>query len=139
MSILVQHLLHDADRCAIFSRAMQARIFEQQTNTATALKVDGVEIRLIRLPLIEPFETSFGKVDSRLIFLVCLEANGLTGWGEVVAAEEPLYSYETSSTALHVIRDFLAPAVVDAPISGLDDLARRLSRFRGHNMAKEIG
>jgi len=115
---------------------MQARISELETNAATAIKVDGVEIRLIRLPLIEPFETSFGKVDSRLIFLVCLEADGLTGWGEVVAAEEPLYSYETSGTALHVIRDFLAPAVVDAPISSLDDLARRLSRFRGHNMAK---
>jgi O-succinylbenzoate synthase len=115
---------------------MQARIFEQQTNTATAIKVDGVEIRLIRLPLIEPFETSFGKVDSRLIFLVCLEANGLTGWGEVVASEEPLYSYETTGTALHVIRDFLAPAVVDAPIGSLDDLAHRLTRFRGHNMAK---
>jgi O-succinylbenzoate synthase len=115
---------------------MQARISERRTNTATAIKVDGVEIRLIRLPLLEPFETSFGKVDSRLIFLVCLEANGLTGWGEVVASEEPLYSYETSGTALHVIRDFLAPAVVDAPINGLDDLAKRLSRFRGHNMAK---
>jgi O-succinylbenzoate synthase len=136
VSILLQQLLHEADRCAIFSRAMQARIFERQTNTATAIKVDGVEIRLIRLPLLEPFETSFGKVDSRLIFLVCLEANGLTGWGEVVAAEEPLYSYETSGTALHVIRDFLAPAVVDAPITSLDDLAHRLSRFRGHNMAK---
>src|ERR1043165_10127407 len=112
---------------------MQARIFEQQTNTATAIKVDGVEIRLIRLPLIEPFETSFGKVDSRLIFLVCLEANGLTGWGEVVASEEPLYSYETTGTALHVIRDFLAPAVREGPIGTLEDLTRRLSRFRGHN------
>ena len=136
MSILLQQLLHEVDQCAIFSRAMQARISERQTNTATAIKVDGVEIRLIRLPLLEPFETSFGKVDSRLIFLVCLEADGLTGWGEVVASEEPLYSYETSGTALHVIRDFLAPAVVDAPINGLDDLAQRLSRFRGHNMAK---
>ncbi len=136
MSILLQQLLHEVDQCAIFSRAMQARISERKTNTATAIKVDGVEIRLIRLPLLEPFETSFGKVDSRLIFLVCLEADGLTGWGEVVASEEPLYSYETSGTALHVIRDFLAPAVVDAPINGLDDLAKRLSRFRGHNMAK---
>ncbi len=115
---------------------MQARISEPQTNKPTAIKVDGVEIRLIRLPLIEPFETSFGKVDSRLIFLICLEGNGLTGWGEVVASEEPLYSYETTGTALHVIRDFLAPVVVDAPITGLDDLAQRLSRFRGHNMAK---
>lgn len=136
MSILVQHLLHYTDRCAIFSRAMQARIFEQQTDTATAIKVDGIEIRFIRLPLIEPFETSFGKVDSRLIFLLCLEANGITGWGEVVASEEPRYSYETTGTALHVIRDFLAPALVETPITDLNDLARRLAPFRGHNMAK---
>ena len=106
---------------------------EQQT---PGLKIDGVELRLIRLPLIEPFETSFGKIDSRLIFLVCLEADGLRGWGEVVAAEEPLYSYETVGTALHVIRDFFGPALLKSPLASLNDLARRLAPFRGHNMAK---
>ena len=106
---------------------------EQRT---TAIKIDSVEMRVIRLPLIEPFETSFGSIDSRLIFLVCLEAEGLKGWGEVVAEEEPLYSYETVSTALHVIRDFFGPALVKEPIHGLDDLVKRLSPFRGHNMAK---
>src|SRR6185369_7767558 len=106
---------------------------EQQT---PELKIDGVELRLIRLPLIEPFETSFGKIDSRLIFLVCLEADGLRGWGEVVAAEEPLYSYETVGTALHVIRDFFGPALLKSPLASLNDLARRLAPFRGHNMAK---
>ena len=100
------------------------------------IKIDGVEIRLIRLPLIEPFETSFGKIDSRLIFLVSLEAEGLRGWGEVVAEEEPLYSYETVQTALHVVRDFLGPALLTGSIDSIDGLAKRLSPFRGHNMAK---
>jgi O-succinylbenzoate synthase len=67
---------------------------------------------------------------------VCLEADGLRGWGEVVASEEPLYSYETVGTAQHAIRDFFGPALLTAPITGLNDLARRLARFRGHNMAK---
>ncbi len=122
----------------MFSRAMQgsSSIFEPQETRATALKIDGVELRLIRLPLLEPFETSFGKIDSRLIFLVCLQAGGLQGWGEVVASEEPLYSYETVRTALHVIEDFFGPALLTEPIKDLDDLARRLSPFRGHNMAK---
>ncbi len=101
-----------------------------------AIKIDAVEVRLIRLPLIEPFETSFGKIDSRLIFLVSLEADGLTGWGEVVAEEEPLYSYETVQTALHVIRDFLGPALLTQSIESVYDLAKRLAPFRGHNMAK---
>ena len=101
-----------------------------------AIKIDGVELRLIRLPLTEPFETSFGKIDSRLIFLLNLQAEGLTGWGEVVASEEPRYSYETVRTALHVIQDFFAPALLSAPIADLNELAQRLAPFRGHNMAK---
>ena len=113
------------------------RPFDRTAEEPTpALKIDGVELRLIRLPLIEPFETSFGKIDSRLIFLVCLKADGLRGWGEVVAAEEPLYSYETVGTALHVIRDFMGPALLTAPLAGISDLAKRLAPFRGHNMAK---
>lgn len=122
----------------MFSRAMQgsSSIFEPQETRSTALQIDGVELRLIRLPLLEPFETSFGKIDSRLIFLVCLQAGGMHGWGEVVASEEPLYSYETVRTALHVIQDFFAPALLAEPINDLDDLAGRLSPFRGHNMAK---
>ncbi len=111
-------------------------IFEPQETHTTAIKIDGVEIRLIRLPLLEPFETSFGKIDSRLIFLLCLKADGLQGWGEVVASEEPRYSYETVSTALHVIRDFFGPALLTGPVRDLDDLAERLAPFRGHNMAK---
>src|SRR6187401_4920 len=114
-----------------------SRILEDQQTTQTpAIKIDGVEIRLVRLPLLEPFETSFGKIDSRLIFLICLSAEGLQGWGEVVASEKPLYSYETVGTAFHVIKDFLAPAVLDEPITSLQDLAKRFTPFRGHNMAK---
>src|SRR5260370_25806170 len=98
-----------------------SKIFDQQPEKRIVdIKVDGVEIRLIRLPLVEPFETSFGKIDSRLIFLVCLEANGLRGWGEVVASEEPRYSYETVGTAFHVSRDFLSQSLMAGPIPRAD-------------------
>ena len=100
------------------------------------LRIEKVEIRLVRLPLNEPFETSFGRIDSRLIFLVAVEGEGLAGWGEVVAEEEPRYSYETVDTARHVIRDYLAPAILSRPVASLGDLAARLASFRGHNMAK---
>lgn len=104
--------------------------------SAYEFNIDSVEIRLLRLPLNEPFETSFHRMDTRLIFLVGIEAEGLTGWGEVVAAEAPLYSYETVQTAAHAIREFLAPAAMREPVKGLDDIAARFAPFRGHNMAK---
>jgi O-succinylbenzoate synthase len=100
------------------------------------LVIERIELRTVRLPLNEPFETSFGRIDSRLIFLVAVNGGGETGWGEVVAAEEPLYSYETVGTALHVIRDYLAPAILGEPLRDISDLAQRLAPFRGHNMAK---
>ena len=56
-----------------------------EAKTAT-LVIDRIELRTIRLPLNEPFETSFGSIDSRLIFLVSVSAEGETGWGEVGAA-----------------------------------------------------
>src|SRR5438045_9594675 len=100
------------------------------------IAIDRIEMRTVRLPLHEPFETSFGSIDSRLLFLISIHAKGLTGWGEVVAAEEPRYSYETVGTAQHVIRDYLAPAMLVRPLQDLKDLAARFATFSGHNMAK---
>jgi O-succinylbenzoate synthase len=117
-----------------------------QTETAVALpripaafdhfQIEEIEVRTVRLRLNEPFETSFGRIESRLIFLVSITGDGLTGWGEVVAAEEPRYSYETVGTARHVIRDYLAPAMLARPLTDLGDLRARFAPFRGHNMAK---
>ncbi len=67
------------------------------------VRVDSVEIRLIRLPLKEAFETSFGRIHSRLIFLVSVAGHGLSGWGEVVATEEPRYSYETVGSCTETV------------------------------------
>jgi O-succinylbenzoate synthase len=98
--------------------------------------VEKVGMRLVRLPLKEAFETSFGRIQSRLIFLIWIQGNGLTGWGEVVAAEEPRYSYETIGTASHIIRDYLAQVMMAEPVTSLTDLAARFAPFKGHNMAK---
>ena len=100
------------------------------------LRLDALELRLARLPLLEPFEVAFGRMQSRLLFLLRLEAGTHFGWGECVAWETPLYSYETVGTARHVIRDHLAPAILGQEIKDLADLASRLGAFRGHPMAK---
>jgi o-succinylbenzoate synthase len=101
-----------------------------------AVRPTALEVRLVRLPLLEPFETSFGRMESRLLFLVRLEAGRDFGWGECVAWEEPLYSYETVGTARHALRDYLAPAILGKEIVNLADLSLRFARFKGHPMAK---
>src|SRR5207247_11171943 len=90
---------------------------------ALEVAVERVGMRFVRLPLKEAFETSFGRIHSRLIFLVWIEGNGLTGRGEVVAPEEPRYSSETHRTAAHVIREYPPHASMDHTVPGLIDPA----------------
>lgn len=139
MPHVLQGILASGKLVLLSCRAMQTQ-FEVGTRQGTAisdqLTIEKIETRTLRLPLQEPFETSFGRIDSRLVFLVSIEAGGLTGWGEVVAFEQPRYSYETVGTAQHIIQECLAPAVLSRPVASLSDLSTRFTVFRGHNMAK---
>lgn len=110
---------------------------EPRTLAAPApLTLDAIEVKLLRLPLVRPFETSFGRIDTRLFAITRVEADGVSGWGEIVAMEEPLFSYETVETSRAVIGNHFAPALLEGPVTTLDDVVARLARFRGHPMAR---
>jgi O-succinylbenzoate synthase len=100
------------------------------------MKIKRVEIREIRLPLVHFFETSFGRTTVRRIVLVRVEADSLTGWGEVACGEEPFYSHETPETAWHILRDYLVPWTLGREWEAATDLAARFRPIRGHNFAK---
>ncbi len=88
------------------------------------------------MPLVEPFETSFDKAEHRRILLIEADANGVSGWGESTAGEDPYYCYETVETAWHIIRDFLWPIVRGREIASASEVYDLFARVRGHNMAK---
>ena len=100
------------------------------------MKINRLELREIQMPLVHPFETSFGKTTLRRIVLVRVDAEGLAGWGEVTAGESPLYSHETYETAWHVLREFLIPWSLGKEWKSAAALADRFRPIRGHNMAK---
>jgi o-succinylbenzoate synthase len=88
------------------------------------------------MPLVTPFETSFGRTTLRRILLVEAEVDGVVGWGECVAGEGPFYAPETLDTAWHILRDFIWPALRGREFTAAADLWGMLSPIRGHNMAK---
>jgi len=98
--------------------------------------IDRIEMRLIAMPLIAPFETSFGVETVEEHIIVRVDGEGITGWGECVASEGPWYSYETNQTAWHVLRDFLNPLVLQNDLSAPRDFPKLAGRVRGHDMAK---
>lgn len=98
--------------------------------------VRNVELRLIGLPLVRPFRTSFGTSTAKECIIVRVETDEAEGWGECVADVEPGYSEEFNEGAWLVIRDHLAPALLRADHVAIDDLDRLLGHVRGNPMAK---
>jgi len=63
------------------------------------MKIEAITMREVHMPLVHFFETSFGRLYSRRILLVTVEGEGLRGWGECVAGEDPFYSSEWIESA----------------------------------------
>jgi len=99
------------------------------------MKIRTITLREIHMRLLSPFRTSFGVSDLRRILIAEVQADGVTGWGESTAGENPFYSYETVETAWLILRDYLWPMVRGKDIQAAEvwDL---LAGVRGHNMAK---
>ncbi len=100
------------------------------------MKVEQVDLHAVQLPLVSPFETSFGKVDSRTCWLVAVRSDGIEGWGECVADEDPGYSPETNQVVFHILRDFLIPKLLSTNLDAPEQLTSLFASVRGHNMAK---
>jgi O-succinylbenzoate synthase len=100
------------------------------------VKIDRLDVRLLRLPLAHFFETSFGRSYDKTFLLIRLEGEGHVGWGEAVAEQHPYYSSETTETTWHIITEFLAQRVVGKSFEHPRDIFPALARVRGNNMAK---
>jgi O-succinylbenzoate synthase len=98
------------------------------------MKLVGVELRRIALPLVAPFRTSFGTQTERDILLLRAVSEDSEGWGECVAMADPLYSSEYVDAVADVLRRFLVPAL--PPSLTAIDVAPALAKFKGHRMAK---
>jgi O-succinylbenzoate synthase len=100
------------------------------------MKIEAITLREIRLPLVHFFETSFGRVYSRRILLLTASCEGVAGWGECVAGEDPFYSSEWIETAWATIKDYLAPAVLGRSFVAAHEVSGLMAKVRGHRMAK---
>src|SRR3954454_25161687 len=105
------------------------------------MKLAGVELRRIQMPLVAPFRTSFGTETARDILLLRAVASGRSsgeaeGWGECVAMSRPLYSSEYVDAAADVLRRFLVPRLVAGGPFDEHEVAGRLAQVKGQRIAK---
>jgi len=99
-------------------------------------RVRMVELRLVGLPLVRPFRTSFGEMTEKACVIARVETDDAVGWGECVAGAEPDFSEEWNEGAWLVLRDLLVPALLEVDTVRAEDVERVFAFVRGHPMAK---
>jgi O-succinylbenzoate synthase len=100
------------------------------------MKIEAITLREIHMPLVHFFETSFGRIYSRRILLVTIRCEGVDGWGECVAGEDPFYSSEWIESAWPTLTQYLIPAMLGKRIESSRDCPSLLARVTGHRMGK---
>src|SRR5207248_178956 len=108
----------------------------RRVSAGAVMKIQEITLRELSMKLVAPFETSMDRLEVRRIVLLEAKVDGVTGWGECVAAEAPFYSPEYADTAWPVLRDFLWPMVKGRKFDSACEVWNLLTRVRGHDMAK---
>ena len=101
-----------------------------------AFQIDRLVLRQIRMPLVHFFETSFSRTHERHIVLVEVISDGLSGWGEVTAGENPFYNEEWTASIWPLLCDYVAPRVLHHSFDSADQVFDRTAHIRGHFMAR---
>jgi len=98
-----------------------------------AFTIRSIDLHTVLLPYLTPFETSFGAETDKVAVLVELTTDaGAVGWGECSIELWPGYGHETAETAVHMLKEFMAPAAVGASVSDPRAFPALLKRFRGN-------
>ena len=100
------------------------------------MRIDGIYLRELHIPLTRPFQTSFGVTKNRRILLAEIHSEGLIGWGECTAGERPHFSGESTDTAWQVIVSELGPMLAGASPEHGGECPGLFGVVRGNPMAK---
>ncbi|MGH9662202.1 MAG: o-succinylbenzoate synthase, partial [Bryobacteraceae bacterium] len=100
------------------------------------MKIERIVLRQIRMPLVHYFETSFGRTTERDMVLVEAVSEGVSGWGEVTAGENPFYNEEWTTSAWSIVRDYAAPRVMGRELGSAGEVGQWTAHIRGHLMAR---
>jgi O-succinylbenzoate synthase len=100
------------------------------------MRIDAMILRELHMPLVHPFETSFGVTRNRRVLLAEIKSEGLTGWGECTAGERPFFSPESTDSAWAVIVNELGPMLASEPPQHGGECPGIFRHVRGNRMAK---
>src|SRR5512134_1135718 len=111
----------------LFTGSHNKKISQERSDVKRVdMKIETITLHHISMPLVAPFETSFGREIDRQCVIIALQADGFTGYGECVATRDPGYNYETTGTAWHILKEFVAPLILGKDVKDALDFQGRV-------------
>ncbi len=100
------------------------------------MRIEQIDLLIVRLPLVRPFQTSSSRKTHLDHILVRIVADGVAGWGECASPSDPYYCPETTETCWHILHDFLGPLVLGREWSNIDELVALYRLVKGNAFAQ---
>lgn len=101
------------------------------------ITIEAIVLHPVGMPLVERLRTSASWEPFKSAVIVeLITTDGVIGWGECPTKMRPSYAYESMGTALHVMREFLIPALTGKTIRSPAEIPALIGEVRGHPMAK---
>jgi o-succinylbenzoate synthase len=102
--------------------------------TATLEKIKIVDVVI---PYLIPFAISGGTCDVQRSIVVELASDGIVGYGESAPVEVPIYSSETTSSAIAALKEWFIPKIAGKSFESIEHFNEVLAEeTRGNNFAK---
>ena len=96
-----------------------------------------VVLRKVNMKMKNPFTTSFGtQQDRKFIIVEAIDDQEVSGWGECVSTNSPLYIEEFTDSAWYMLKDHLIPMILHKEIKHPDELQDYFQMFKRNNLAK---
>lgn len=100
------------------------------------MKIRGVRLTHVRVPLVEPFRISSGAVAEKDGIVVRVESEDLVGYGESSPMAGAFYSSDTPESCWKELNDALVPAITGKAFETPLKAAAYVSGLQGSNFAK---
>jgi len=101
------------------------------------MKIEQINLYKVKMRMKNPFTTSFGtEQDREFILTEVKNGDGLSGWGECVTSENPLYIEEFTDSSWIMLEKFLVPLLLKREISHPDDVFDLFKPFKRNHLAK---
>lgn len=132
------HCVHLEQSQAFANKLSQWLAKEKRTvSEEHVMKIMKVEQYQLRLPLVTPFQTSYGVLNEKALDLLILEDElGNQGYGELVSFEQPDYIEETIGADRQLIEQQLVPRLFQADLQKVGDVWSLFQTVQGNFMAK---